>query len=142
LGITSQTYERLGDRNSLIQQIYEITGISKSALDGVPLYHFSVKERLSWIDSRKTKLEEDKVYSLLGIFGVNMQLRYREGMPSAFKRLEEEINKLGKCIKDLRLTDPRDDKKRIEDTKGGLLEDSYRWILQNSDFQQFIPSIR
>jgi hypothetical protein len=37
----------------------------------------------------------------------------------------------------LRLTDPRDDKKRIEDTKGGLLEDSYCWILQNSDFQQW-----
>jgi hypothetical protein len=37
----------------------------------------------------------------------------------------------------LRLTDPRDDKKRIEETKGGLLEDSYRWILENPDFQQW-----
>lgn len=33
------------------------------------------------------------------------------------------------CLKDLRVTDPRDDKGRIESTKGGLLEDSYRWIL-------------
>ncbi|MDB5821283.1 MAG: hypothetical protein JWQ11_4923, partial [Rhizobacter sp.] len=133
----SRTCERLGDRNSLIQQIYDITRISKSALNGVPLYHFTVKERLSWIDSRKTKVEEDKAYSLLGIFDVNLQLRYGEGMPNAFKRLEEEIDKLGKCIKDLRLTNPRDDKKRIEDIKGGLLEDSYHWILQNSDFQQW-----
>jgi hypothetical protein len=49
-------------------------------------------------------------------------------------------DKLGlerQCLKDLRLTDPRDDKKRIEDTKGGLLKDSYLWILQNSDFQQW-----
>jgi NACHT domain len=37
----------------------------------------------------------------------------------------------------LRLTDPRDDKKRIEETKGGLLKDSYRWILDNADFQQW-----
>jgi hypothetical protein len=37
----------------------------------------------------------------------------------------------------LRLTDPRDDKKRIEETKGGLLEDSYHWILKNPDFQQW-----
>jgi hypothetical protein len=41
------------------------------------------------------------------------------------------------CIRHLRTTDPRDDKKRIEETKGGLLEDSYRWILENSDFQRW-----
>jgi hypothetical protein len=41
------------------------------------------------------------------------------------------------CIQHLRTTDPRDDKKRIEETKGGLLEDSYRWILENPDFQQW-----
>jgi hypothetical protein len=28
-------------------------------------------------------------------------------------------------------------KKRIEETKGGLLEDSYHWILEHSDFQQW-----
>jgi hypothetical protein len=42
-----------------------------------------------------------------------------------------------KCIKDLRLTDPHDDKERIQDTKGGLLRDSYRWILDNADYQQW-----
>ncbi|RYP61067.1 hypothetical protein DL771_010266 [Monosporascus sp. 5C6A] len=35
---------------------------------------------------------------------------------------------------DLRSTDPRHDKKRIEQTKGGLLRDSYRWILTHHDF--------
>ncbi|RDW66117.1 hypothetical protein BP6252_09752 [Coleophoma cylindrospora] len=39
-----------------------------------------------------------------------------------------------KCLIDLRVTDPRDDKKRIEDTKGGLLRDSYCWVLENTDF--------
>lgn len=42
-----------------------------------------------------------------------------------------------KCLADLRLTDPRDDKKRIEQTKGGLLKGSYRWILDNPDFRQW-----
>ncbi|RSL81247.1 hypothetical protein CEP52_017244 [Fusarium oligoseptatum] len=37
----------------------------------------------------------------------------------------------------LRETDPRDDKTRIEATKGGLLRDSYRWILDHDDFQQW-----
>jgi hypothetical protein len=40
-------------------------------------------------------------------------------------------------LRDLRTTDPRDDKKRIEETKGGLLKDSYRWILENSEFQRW-----
>lgn len=38
------------------------------------------------------------------------------------------------CIQALRETDPRDDKSRIENAKGGLLRDSYRWILHNDDF--------
>ncbi|RYP01716.1 hypothetical protein DL764_006109 [Monosporascus ibericus] len=38
------------------------------------------------------------------------------------------------CISDLRSTDPRHDKKRIEQTKGGLLRESYRWILDHDDF--------
>ncbi|PNP37257.1 hypothetical protein TGAMA5MH_10826 [Trichoderma gamsii] len=41
------------------------------------------------------------------------------------------------CFKDLGITDPSYDKKRIESTKGGLLEQSYRWILDNADFQQW-----
>ncbi len=40
------------------------------------------------------------------------------------------------CLQHLRLTDPRHDKTRIEQTKGGLLQDSYRWILDNNDFRQ------
>ncbi|UKZ92792.1 uncharacterized protein TrAFT101_007728 [Trichoderma asperellum] len=41
------------------------------------------------------------------------------------------------CLKDLRSTDPRDDKTRIQNTKGGLLKDSYRWILENENFQDW-----
>ncbi|KAL6364061.1 hypothetical protein LRP88_03494 [Fusarium phalaenopsidis] len=32
-------------------------------------------------------------------------------------------------------TDPRHDKIRIEETNGGLLKGSYRWVLQNDEFQ-------
>ncbi|KAK3942456.1 hypothetical protein QBC46DRAFT_426235 [Diplogelasinospora grovesii] len=41
------------------------------------------------------------------------------------------------CLRDLHLTNPRDDKKRIEQTKGGLLQDSYQWILENHDFRRW-----
>ncbi|KAI0891485.1 WD40-repeat-containing domain protein [Annulohypoxylon nitens] len=41
------------------------------------------------------------------------------------------------CLAALRLTDPRHDKKRIESAKGGLLRDSYVWILGHDDFQRW-----
>ena len=136
----SRERKRLGDKRSLKQQIHEITGIADSALQGAPLSLFSVDERLLWIEHRKTKLEEDKAYSLLGIFDIYMSLIYGEGEENAFKRLRTSIQmerEDQECIQHLRLTDPRDDKKRIEETKGGLLEDSYHWILEHSDFQQW-----
>ncbi|KAH6883495.1 NACHT domain-containing protein [Thelonectria olida] len=40
-------------------------------------------------------------------------------------------------LEDLRLTNPRHDKERIKDTKGGLLEDSYEWILDHPDFRRW-----
>jgi hypothetical protein len=49
-----------------------------------------------WADSRQTTREEDKAYSLLGIFGVFMPLIYGEGQDHAIKRLEQEIYKRSK----------------------------------------------
>ncbi|KAK7423531.1 hypothetical protein QQX98_000989 [Neonectria punicea] len=39
------------------------------------------------------------------------------------------------ALRDLHITDPRKDKKRIEELKGGLIEDSYHWILGHEDYQ-------
>lgn len=41
------------------------------------------------------------------------------------------------CIRDLRLTDPRDDKRRIEATKGGLYREASNWIFNHDDFQRW-----
>ncbi|KAF2186082.1 Pfs domain protein [Zopfia rhizophila CBS 207.26] len=40
------------------------------------------------------------------------------------------------CVRHLRITDPCNNKNCIKETKNGLLEDAYHWILKNSDFQQ------
>ncbi|KAF2730824.1 beta transducin-like protein HET-D2Y [Polyplosphaeria fusca] len=133
----SRQRKRLGDKYTLRQQIHEITTIPEEALQGKPLSQFSVNDRLSWIKDRKTKLEEDKAYSLLGIFDVFISPIYGEGAGRAFQRLLDEIGKLEKCTQDLHITDPRHDKARIEETKGGLLEDSYHWILDNPDFRRW-----
>ncbi|PNP52713.1 hypothetical protein FNYG_15804 [Fusarium nygamai] len=44
---------------------------------------------------------------------------------------------LDQCLIDLQVTDPRHDKRRIEETKGGLLKDSYKWILHHEDFRRW-----
>jgi hypothetical protein len=150
----SREGKQLGDKTALEQKIHEITGIATLALQGTPLCEFSVEERLSWAKSRQTTRKEDRAYSLLGIFDIHISLIYGEGEEHAFKRLRKEIDqpsndlrpqqastqaekKDQECLQHLRLTDPRDDKKRIEETKGGLLKDSYGWIFENSDFQRW-----
>ncbi|KAH8891530.1 hypothetical protein GQ53DRAFT_865268 [Thozetella sp. PMI_491] len=42
-----------------------------------------------------------------------------------------------RCLSDLRVTDPRLDKTRIEETNGGLFKDSYRWVLDHYDFRRW-----
>jgi len=46
----------------------------------------------------------------------------------------EDNREDNQCLQDLRVTNPADDMIRIEGTKGGLLEDSYVWILNHQDF--------
>ncbi|OBT56916.1 hypothetical protein VE04_02711 [Pseudogymnoascus sp. 24MN13] len=48
-----------------------------------------------------------------------------------------EDKKDRKFREDLYNTSPRDDKFRIEQTKGNLVKDSYRWTLQTQDFQKW-----
>lgn len=89
----SSSWERLGDKTTLEEDICGTTGIPVAALRGTPLADFSVTQRLSWAEKRKTTRKEDMAYSLLGIFNVYMPLIYGEGKDHAFIRLREEIDK-------------------------------------------------
>ncbi|KAF2024984.1 hypothetical protein EK21DRAFT_104284 [Setomelanomma holmii] len=133
----SSEWRRLGDRMSLRSQIHEVTNIPHQVLEGAPLSEYSVDERFRWRQHRHTKLVEDAAYSLSGIFDVDIALVYGEGTEQAFRRLHDKIRKRQECLHDLRATDPRNDKKRIEETKVGLLADSYRWVFDNTAFQQW-----
>ncbi len=67
-----------------------------------------------------------------------MSVIYGEGRTNVFRRLKQKIDRASKdkeCLQHLRVTDPRHDKIRIEETKGGLIADSYHWILENCDFK-------
>ncbi|KAH8596197.1 heterokaryon incompatibility protein-domain-containing protein [Bisporella sp. PMI_857] len=86
------TWQKLGTKESLKDVISEITNIDVAMLEGVDPEAFSVAKRMSWASKRTTTRPEDRAYSLLGLFEVNMPLLYGEG-ERAFIRLQEEIMK-------------------------------------------------
>ncbi|KAF2818038.1 HET-domain-containing protein [Ophiobolus disseminans] len=94
----SQELSRLGDKDSLMPHIVEVTGIPSAALRGSPLSQFSLKARASWLGERQTKREEDRAYCLLGILDVQMVPLYGEGQRMAFKRLLGELSKFASLL--------------------------------------------
>ncbi|KAK8030162.1 HET-domain-containing protein [Apiospora rasikravindrae] len=73
--------------------ICDITQIDPSVIYGRrPLASVPVCHRMAWAAPRVTTRTEDRAYSLLGIFGVNMPMLYGEG-DRAFVRLQHEIIK-------------------------------------------------
>lgn len=76
----------------MVEKLSEITGVSASVLNGtMPRQLCSIAERMSWASKRQTTRQEDMVYSLLGLFNINMPIIYGEGLSHAFKRLQLEI---------------------------------------------------
>ena len=89
----SKEGKRLGSRVSLEQEIHEITKIPITVLRGQRLSEISIEERMRWAANRTTMWKEDKVYCLLGIFGVFLPLIYGEGEAHATSRLKDEIQR-------------------------------------------------
>ena len=88
---------RLGNKESLKQILYEITGISIPAIQGRPLSDFSITERMMWASGRKTTRTEDMAYCLIGIFDISMAVRYGEGERHARSRLLRKVQKTLEC---------------------------------------------
>jgi hypothetical protein len=84
--------KNLGPNVDILRICSKVTGISADALyHKRPLAKFCVAERMSWAAYRQTTRLEDRAYSLMGIFGVNMAILYGEGLRGAFRRLQREI---------------------------------------------------
>lgn len=83
----------LGNKTDLNSTLSRITGIDADILNHSKTVHsVSVAKRMSWAAKRTTFKIEDRAYSLIGLFNVNMPMIYGEG-EKAFVRLQEEIMK-------------------------------------------------
>ncbi|KAH7174059.1 uncharacterized protein B0J16DRAFT_365546 [Fusarium flagelliforme] len=96
-------WNKCGDRVELQDAIQAATGIDSTSLikashkDGTYLRSIRAGRLFSWAANRQTTRYEDRAYSLLGIFDVNMPLLYGE-KDKAFFRLQEEIIKVNEDV--------------------------------------------
>ena len=89
----SRDQVKIGDRGSLEHEIHQITNIPTRALRGDGLQSFAANEKYGWMRDRQTKLEEDQIYCLLGLFTVFIPIIYGEGLKSARQRLNDAITR-------------------------------------------------
>ncbi|KAF5501614.1 Vegetative incompatibility protein HET-E-1 [Colletotrichum siamense] len=84
-------WKALATKTELAEKLERITSIPQAVLESRQLLRtVPVAAKMSWAAHRKTKRIEDRSYSLLGIFDINMPMLYGEGA-RAFRRLQEEI---------------------------------------------------
>jgi hypothetical protein len=84
-------WKPLGSKTELVCSLSRITRIPVPFLTGQRHIHSaSIAMRMSWASPRSTTRKEDRAYSLLGLFGINIPMLYGEGS-RAFERLREEL---------------------------------------------------
>ncbi|PYI05160.1 HET-domain-containing protein [Aspergillus sclerotiicarbonarius CBS 121057] len=128
----NREWKELGTKESLQGLLNKITRIPPGVLSGEEdLEDLSIAQRMSWAARRVTTRVEDRAYSLMGIFGINMPLIYGEGKRS-FARLQEEILKV---VDDQSIFAWRSD----SENHGGLLAISPDAFRDSADIISFNP---
>lgn len=86
-------WQSLGSKVELAELIAQSSHIDTDVLLAPPdtILSFPISRKMSWAVNRATTRPEDRAYSLMGIFNVNMPMLYGEGGQKAFRRLQEEI---------------------------------------------------
>lgn len=96
LTFLDEGWKELGSKKDLDFQriLSECTRVPTGILSGEDdLDIFSVAQKMSWAAKRETTRVEDRAYSLMGLFGVNIPLIYGE-RETSFIRLQEEIMRI------------------------------------------------
>ncbi|OHE91751.1 HET domain-containing protein [Colletotrichum orchidophilum] len=85
-------YQGAKSSPKLLELLQNITRIDRNILvNSTAFSKVAIGVRLSWAAGRESTHAEDTAYSLTGITGVNMSIRYGEGSELAFARLVKKI---------------------------------------------------
>ncbi|KAF9472078.1 hypothetical protein BDN70DRAFT_763404, partial [Pholiota conissans] len=79
--------------NVVLSFIKQATTMSSWEVTSTSKHHVPLSRKMQWAASREVTREEDRAYSLMGIFDVSISTAYGEGTYRAFLRLLEEILK-------------------------------------------------
>jgi hypothetical protein len=141
----------LGNKQSLVQTLHEITGITVDVLRGSDLYQCSEEERFAWAKNRQTTRAEDAVYCLLGIFDIQMPLLYGEGPEKALKRMQKEIRE---CLGHKVLSLGEEQKRMLLDSlrftqmdaRQMTIKNAYaktcKWLLHKSEYVDWLDKTK
>ncbi|KAL7813976.1 WD40 repeat-like protein [Trichoderma aethiopicum] len=92
---------------------------------------------LQAVRTLETRVQGDyTAYTALEQTNIGRQMR--DLLEELVKRQPKELGPQAKqCLQDLHITDPRLDRDRIMSSKGGLLQASYQWLLEDSTVRQW-----
>lgn len=127
--IYDREWRQIGTKTTLRPLLQQITGIQ----DFTNYQQAPVAQKFSWAAKREMTRQEDRAYSLLGIFGVNMPLLCGEGS-RAFIRLQKEIlnESDDETVFAWGTSEPSE-----EGTVAGLFATSPRQFINCSDIQRY-----
>ncbi|KAG1780725.1 hypothetical protein EV702DRAFT_1000373 [Suillus placidus] len=76
---------------AIMQELEDSTGIDAKTLVAFSPGMINAREKLQWVSTRVTTVQEDIAYSLFGIFGVHLPVMYGEKKQNALGRLLQEV---------------------------------------------------
>ncbi|KAM0513499.1 hypothetical protein ACHAPE_007761 [Trichoderma viride] len=141
---SSDTMLRSGEHRDLIAKHY---GVLAFEMEGAGVWDelpcIIVKGVCNYADSHTNNHWQNFAAATAASVAKSLVERYTKTDKSAMIQTQKQLKDMmedkesSECLKDLHQTDPRDDKTRIQRTKGNLLKDSYRWVLDHNDFKQW-----
>jgi hypothetical protein len=129
-------WTEIGTKLSLQNLISEVTMIPIEVLQTGDVKDISLAKRMTWASKRETTREEDRAYSLMGLFDVSMPMLYGEGK-RAFVRLQEEIMKISNDHSLFAWNAAKKEIRHEEDQ--GLLADSPSDFIHSHRIEPFRP---
>ncbi|KAE8347505.1 hypothetical protein BDV24DRAFT_157794 [Aspergillus arachidicola] len=136
---------------------YQVQSVMRFDRNPVKNYFRNVTDYDAWSDQLNIIKEEEKTLKMrfqvaLSALSVQKLNDLERDVGKSRKTLEEIANDTRKiekhlsdaeyrrCLNTLKATDPQLDKQRIEKLKGGLLKDSYNWVIENQEFKRWMDA--
>ncbi|GAB1194356.1 hypothetical protein APSETT444_003601 [Aspergillus pseudonomiae] len=153
-GVKAQLKEQVKGLYKLVID-YQVQSVMRFHRNPTKDYFRSVTDWDGWSEQLTTIKEEEKTLTMRfqgALSGLNVQKlndleREAEHSRKALEDVVDYTRKIEKqlsdvecrdCLNTLKATDPQLDKQRIERLKGGLLKDSYHWVIENQDFKRWM----